>query len=139
MILPDQNILNLLVSTMHNGNIKKYFGTENYAWKVGIIQKSLRTLKIFLVRYFVPKHCANTSKQNVPLPLDQNVMILLVSNIYNGNIETFWYKKIMHEDFYSSKIFESFVNFSCMIFWTKMFQCPQQIYYWPTMFNTMNV
>ena len=37
---------------------------------------------------FVPKF-SDTSKQNVLIPLDQNMLILLVSNTYNSNIETF--------------------------------------------------
>ena len=35
--------------------ISGYFDTEKYAWKVGIIEKSLRILPIFLVWLSVPK------------------------------------------------------------------------------------
>lgn len=31
-------------------------------------------------------------EQNVQISLDQNVSILLVSNMYDGNIGTFWYE-----------------------------------------------
>ena len=32
-------------------------------------------------------------KQNVPKPLDRKASTLFVSNMYNGNIVTFWYRK----------------------------------------------
>ena len=106
--------------------IPKHFGIETYAWKVGLIKKSLRILPIIFVWFFVPKNCPDTSRQkcvdssrkqyvqweywnistqktlmilpdeNVLICLDHNMSVLLVSNIYNGNIETFC--SVMHED-----------------------------------------
>ena len=138
--------------------IPKHFGIETYAWKVGLIKKSLRILPIIFVWFFVPKNCPDTSRQkcvdssrkqyvqweywnistqktlmilpdeNVLICLDHNMSVLLVSNIYNGNIETFLYKKLCMKTCYISKIFENFINFSCMIFWAKMFQ--YLIYYY---------
>ena len=35
--------------------ISEKFGTKNYVWKLGITQKSLWTLLIFLARFFGPK------------------------------------------------------------------------------------
>ena len=32
--------------------------------------------------------------QNFSIPLSQNVLILFVSNIYNGNIQTFWHREL---------------------------------------------
>ena len=39
--------------------------------------------------------------QNMLIPLDQNVSILLVSNLYNENIGTFWYRKLCRKPWYS--------------------------------------
>ena len=52
-IFPDQSVTNLLTNNLHNENIKT----------VGIIQKSLRILPIWLVWFSVPKNCADTSRQ----------------------------------------------------------------------------
>ena len=43
--------------------------------------------------------------QNLSIPLDQIVLILLVSNINNGNIRTFWHRKLCMKTWYSSKSF----------------------------------
>ena len=31
--------------------------------------------------------------QNVSIPSDQNILILFLSNMYNGNIKTFWFRQ----------------------------------------------
>ena len=41
--------------------------------------------------------------QNVLIPLDHNVSILLVSNMYNGNIRAFLYRKLCLETWCGSK------------------------------------
>ena len=41
--------------------------------------------------------------QNFSLPLDQNVLLHLVSKRYNGNIQTFWHRNVYIKSWYSSK------------------------------------
>ena len=55
-------------------------------------------------------------KQNVPKPLDRKASTLFVSNMYNGNIVTFWYRKNYAWRLDKLKIFVNIVAFYCMIF-----------------------
>ena len=97
--------------------ILAHFGIVNCSWKVGIILKLSVNIAEFLV-------------QPVLMLPEQNVSNLLVGSMYNGNINTFWYRKLSMKSWYSSKIFENIANFSCMIFCTKkLFQYPQLTYY----------
>ena len=80
---------------MLNG-ILEHFGVENYAWKVGIIQK------IFAI-FSVPTVPLRPG-QKVSIPSDQNLLILLVSNVYNGNVGAFWHRKLRMKTWYSSKL-----------------------------------
>ena len=59
--------------------------------------------------------------QNVLIPSDQNVLILLVSNMYDGIIVCYsLVQKIMHKARHNSKFcWLSIADFSSVIFWTK--------------------
>ena len=75
---------------------------ESYAWRVGIIQKSLWILLGFLCdigtqTVSIPPH------QNMSMPLGQNPSILVISNIHSWNNGTFWHKKLCMKTWYSSK------------------------------------
>ena len=59
-------------------------------------------------------------KQNVPKPLDRKASTLFVSNMYNGNIVTFWYRKNYAWRLDKLKIFVNIVAFYCMIFSPKL-------------------
>ena len=63
--------------------------------------------------WFLDPNCPNTSRPKLVNTLDQNVLIQLVSIIYNGNIQKFWHRKLRRRTWYSSK---SLWAFSCMIF-----------------------
>ena len=92
-----------------------HFGTKNLYMKIGSIQISFWSLLIFLVWFFL--------SQNAPIPgtkirhyffvitFDQNMLIFLVSNIYNANIPASC-MKILHENLILFKSFVNFVNFS---------------------------
>lgn len=76
--------------------------------------------------------------QNVPIPtdkilskpLDHNVLILFVSNTYNGNILAFWARKLCMKTWYSSKIFMNLSIFLVWFFSPKLSQYLQSIYYY---------
>lgn len=40
--------------------------------------------------------------QTVPIASDQNLLIRFVSNMYNGNIGTFWHRKLCMKTWYQS-------------------------------------
>ena len=78
-----------------------HFGTKKLCVKIYF--KNLYKFYHFCGWFFVPK----------------NVLILLVNNIYIGNIRIFWIKKICMKTWYSSKIFMNFINFSFLIYYPK--------------------
>ena len=41
--------------------------------------------------------------QTLLIPPGQNVLILLINNMYNGNIRSSWYRKLCMKTWYSSK------------------------------------
>ena len=53
--------------------------------------------------WFLDPNCPNTSRPKLVNTLDQNVLIQLVSIIYNGNIQKFWHRKLRRKTWYSSK------------------------------------
>ena len=62
--------------------------------------------------------------QNLSKSIDQNVLILFVSNIYNGDIKTFWPRKLWMKTWHSSTLW---INFSCIIFWTQNVPIPSNL------------
>ena len=89
---------------------------ENYELKVGVILNISMNIGEFSCVIVLPD-------QNLSIPLDQNVSILLVNNMYNGNIETFWHRKlcIFLEWFFGPK------NTTCMLrFFLINIQAPSQ-------------
>ena len=52
-------------------------------------------------------------------PQTKNVSILLLSNIYNGNIKMFWHRKLCIKSWYSSNFFLNITDFSWITFWAK--------------------
>ena len=67
--------------------ISGHFGTENNAWKVGIVQIPCEYCLFYLCE-LLAKTVTIPPDQNLFIPLDQNCSILLVSNVCNGNIGT---------------------------------------------------
>ena len=73
------------------------------SWKDDIVQKNFVNIADFCW-WFSILNCLDTSKPKyVDTPSDQNMLIVLLSNIYNGNIARFWHKKLCMKIWYSSK------------------------------------
>ena len=71
----------------------------------------MRILQIFfLYDVLFQKIVLVLPDKNVSIPLDQNVSVLLKTNMNNGNIETYWYRELCMKTCYTSKTFQSFVN-----------------------------
>ena len=97
LILQDQNVLNLFLSNMYNGNIEIFWYRILYtnSWSTS---KIFENITVFLYDFFPQKIVLLLPDRNVSIPLDKNISILLASNINNGNIETFWYKELYMKD-----------------------------------------
>ena len=73
---------------VHIGSI--WFGGIEKFWNKKYVR---RLLSIFLVWFFLAQIVPITPDQNLSKPLDQNVLILHVSNIHNGCILRFLPRK----------------------------------------------
>lgn len=82
--------------------------------------------------WFSRPHCSLLPDQNLLIPSHQNVLIFFKSNIYNGNIEIFWYRKLCMRTWYTSKSCE-YCWFFLYDFWAKNVPIPQLTYYWQYM------
>ena len=58
---------------------------------------------LFLLNDFWDQIMLICADQSFSIPLNQNLLILLVSNICNGNIGTFWHRKLCLKTWYTSK------------------------------------
>ena len=63
--------------------------------------KNLCEYCCFFVFDFLRQTVSIPPDQNMLIPLDQNVSILLVSTLYNENIGTVWYRKLCRKPWYS--------------------------------------
>ena len=81
---------------------------------------------------FCDKNVSISANQSLSIPLDQNLLILLVMKIYNENIQTFWHRKLCMKTRYSSK---SLTIFLIWFFGRKMFLYPQIVYYYRALQN----
>ena len=91
-------------SCMQNENFRTV-RHKKVLWKVVMIQKIVCDFTRQTV--LIPPH------QNVSIPSDQNVLILIVSNMKNGNITTFWYEKSRMKSWYSYNLCEYCWFFLC--------------------------
>ena len=78
------------------------FGLESYALKVCISLKIYVNITIFLVWVF-GQNCDDIFRPKCFNTVDHNVLILLLSNINNGNIGTFQHRNLCMKSWYNSK------------------------------------
>ena len=83
-------------------------------------------LSMFCLRFSV-SNCLDT-RSNVSIPSDQNVSIVLVSNIYNRNIGTFRRRKFCMKSWYNSKSLWMLLIFLAWLFGSKNSWYPQLTY-----------
>ena len=79
-----QNWISHVVSSFGNDilykiRISSRFGIENYAGKVGIIQKIFVNIVIFVCLWFSVPNCPDTSRQNCQYPLSKKCRFLLLA------------------------------------------------------------
>ena len=84
---PSTKICRFFLKAIRIMIISGHFGTENNAWKVGIVQIPCEYCLFYLCE-LLAKTVTIPPDQNLFIPLDQNCSILLVSNVCNGNIGT---------------------------------------------------
>ena len=70
---------------MHTMRRSRHFGTKNYALKRDIVQNLGEFCQLLLCD-FLAQNVPILSDRNFSMTLDQNMSIILVRNIYNGNI-----------------------------------------------------
>ena len=66
--------------------------------------------------------------KNFTIPSNQNLSILLVSNMYDWNIGTFWHKRLCSKTWYSSKPLWILLIFLVCFFESKISWYPQLTY-----------
>ena len=89
------------------------FNRSSYYWAVSKVSRmllvhissirSIRTVCFLKTWYSSKIFSCLTLGQNVLISPDQNVSILFVNSIYNGNITKIWYRKLYMQACYSSK------------------------------------
>ena len=75
----------------------------------------------FLLCDFLGLKCFDTPpEQRLTIPLDQNVLIILVSITYDWNIQTFWHRKLYMKTWYVNLPYPSFIEF-LHLWWVVLF------------------
>ena len=105
------------------------FAIENYWLKVGIILKTSANITDFFCLIFFNWIVLIIPDQNLTLPLDQNMLILLISNVSNSNIGTFWHRKSRRKTWCSLKSLLILSIFLLWLFGLKLCQYPRYTYY----------
>ena len=67
--------------------VSKHFELKNHTRKIDKIRKDFW----IILSLHMSQNVLITPGQNLSIPLDYNVFILLLSNIYNRNVRTFWH------------------------------------------------
>ena len=105
------------------GAIKTFWGI----WRIGIIQKPLLILSIFLDQFLDP-NCPYASRPKFIKTLRPKCVDYSCKQYIWWKYLNILTQKIMHEDLIQFKIFATFVSFSFMIFEIKMLQYLKIIY-----------
>ena len=85
--------------------------------RLDIIQISLWILLFFFCDFLGSK-CFNTSRPKFVNTLRPKCVNFSWSNSYNGNIRTFWHRKLWMKTWYSSKSLW-ILSIPCMLFWAQ--------------------
>ena len=101
--------------------ISGQFDIGNYSWKVGIIQNLFVNVAVSSFIIFLCQTVWITPDQNVSILSHKNLSILLVRNMCNRNIGTFWHRKLCMKSTYNSKFLWILPIFPMQFFWPK---CP---------------
>ena len=118
LITPDQNCIKTskakcskprCVNSFCELGILEQFATENYTWRLDIVQK----LCEYFLSHFLDLKCANISHTTDTSTKIRRIFLWIMYLLTQKNC------RIYTKTLYSSKDFVNFVNFSCLIFWAQ--------------------